>query len=220
MIVSSLMLAALSLMSLPMHSYAKQRVDFPRLPISAQPSSAFIGPRSIACSLPIHAMFSNKGSNGDDKRPDGEAEVPGSASKGTVNPLRLAVLKLGVTELRYTSGLNYETRPGSYVCAGCSADLFSSNGKYESGSGWPSFWRTSEGNISLKREWDGRVECRCALCDGHLGHVFVDGPGKNSIDVNGGGDDVPDSDCKVPGGQRMPRYCINGLALQFSPEES
>ncbi len=97
------------------------------------------------------------------------SEEEGSAS-GTVNPLRLAVLKLGLTELKYTSPLNYEKRAGSYECANCGTKLFDSSGKYDSGSGWPSFWKTSEADrVAYKREWDGRVEVSCKNCGGHLG---------------------------------------------------
>ena len=84
---------------------------------------------------------------------------------GTFNPLRLAVLKLGLTELKYTSPLNYENRVGEYDCANCGTTLFDSNGKYDSGSGWPSFWKTSnEDRVDYSREWDGRTEVRCKNC--------------------------------------------------------
>lgn len=101
---------------------------------------------------------------GDSTTPDGK-ESP----TGTKNPLRLAVLKLGMTELKWTSPLNYEKRSGTYECASCSTVLFDSTGKYDSGSGWPSFWRTDSGNVAYKREWDGRIECSCKSCGGHLG---------------------------------------------------
>ena len=114
---------------------------------------------------------------------------------GTINPLRLAVLKLGFTEPRFTSPLNYETRAGIYKCANCKSTLFDSTGKYDSKSGWPSFWKTAttdidddndgrgvENRITLTREWDGRIECSCSTCGGHLGHVFPDGPDKSDVD--------------------------------------
>ena len=94
--------------------------------------------------------------------------------KGTINPLRLAVLKLGLTELKWTSPLNYEKRVGTYDCASCGTVLFDSSGKYDSGSGWPSFWKTKDVNrVAYKREWDGRVECSCRSCGGHLGTYIV-----------------------------------------------
>ena len=140
---------------------------------------------------------------------------------GTYNPLRLAVLKLGFTELRWTSPLNYEKRDGQYNCANCGTQLFDADGKYDSGSGWPSFFRTAEGNVSLYREWDGRIECRCGKCEGHLGHVFPDGPRRMDTD-NGVLDSIPATDLQVgdpnTASSRLPRYCMNGAALKFEPE--
>ncbi len=82
---------------------------------------------------------------------------------GTWNPFSLAVLKLGFTEPAWTSPFNYKKAEGTYLCANCRTPLFSSTGKYDSGSGWPSFWKTIESNrVALEREWDGRIECKCA----------------------------------------------------------
>lgn len=82
---------------------------------------------------------------------------------GTWNPFSLAVLKLGFTEPAWTSPLNYKNANGIYACANCRSPLFSSSGKYDSGSGWPSFWKTIENNrVVLERNWDGRMECKCA----------------------------------------------------------
>lgn len=111
-------------------------------------------------------------SGGNDEGTETEGGTKEKVPIGTYNPLRLAVLKLGFTELRWTSPLNYEKRGGQYNCANCGTHLFDAGGKYDSGSGWPSFFRTAEGNVSLYREWDGRIECRCGKCEGHLGHVF------------------------------------------------
>jgi peptide-methionine (R)-S-oxide reductase len=130
----------------------------------------------------------------------------------TRNPLRLAVLRLGLTEPAWTSPLNREKRRGVYACAGCGSALFSSEGKYDSGSGWPSYSRSiGDGAIRYKREWDGRVEVRCLTCDGHLGHAFGDGP--RPVE----GETVPATDL-APANGRRPRFCINGLALSFVPE--
>lgn len=144
---------------------------------------------------------------------------------GTFNPLRLAVLKLGMTELKWTSPLNYEKRPGQYECANCGTPLFDSSGKYDSGSGWPSFWKTAdEDRVAYKREWDGRIECTCRSCGGHLGHAFPDGPTRKDIsdiseDLLGSipGDDLKTSD---PNNvyTRLPRYCMNGASLKFLPK--
>ncbi|KAL9191244.1 hypothetical protein ACHAXT_000950 [Thalassiosira profunda] len=146
---------------------------------------------------------------------------------GTWNPLSLAVLKLGFTEPAWTSPLNYKKAEGTYLCANCRTPLFSSTGKYDSGSGWPSFWKTIESNrVSLKREFDGRIECTCANCGGHLGHVFRDGPTRGSLEATELAT-VPESDpqigYKVQGKEgenskysRMPRYCVNGAGLMMS----
>lgn len=89
----------------------------------------------------------------------------------TWNPLRLLVLRLGLTEPAMTSPLNYGKYDGEFVCAYCGASLFDANAKYESG--WPSFWRTQHENaVSYKLEWDNRLECRCQRCSSHLGHVL------------------------------------------------
>jgi hypothetical protein len=87
----------------------------------------------------------------------------GGGGDGTWNPFSLAVLKLGFTEPAWTSPLNYKKANGTYICADCRSPLFSSSGKYDSGSGWPSFWKTIENNrVLVKRDWDGRIECKCA----------------------------------------------------------
>jgi peptide-methionine (R)-S-oxide reductase len=87
----------------------------------------------------------------------------------TWNPFALAVLKLKLTEPAWTSTLNYKKASGVYLCANCGSPLFSSSGKYDSGTGWPSFWKTIESDrVALEREWDGRIECKCASCGGSL----------------------------------------------------
>mmetsp|Transcript_1852 Transcript_1852/g.1755 ORF Transcript_1852/g.1755 Transcript_1852/m.1755 type:complete len:200 (+) Transcript_1852:101-700(+) len=142
-----------------------------------------------------------------------------SKGLGTYNPLRLAVLKLGMTEVKFTSPLNYEKRPGSYDCANCGSTLFDSKGKYDSGSGWPSFWKTSnEDRVGYKREWDGRVEVTCKKCGGHLGHAFPDGPQRKDVP-----DEflleIPQDDLQTSNPDnkftRLPRYCVNGASLKF-----
>jgi len=160
---------------------------------------------------------------------------------GTKNPLRLAVLKLGLTELRYTSPLNYEKRNGNYRCANCDTLLFTSNGKYDSGSGWPSFWKSAQENsIAYNKEWDGkysfeclytiqlltllervslgRLEVKCKNCDGHLGHAFPDGPRRMDVEESEL-EDIPKDDWKTSNENnvysRLPRYCVNGASLRF-----
>lgn len=150
---------------------------------------------------------------------------------GTWNPFALAVLKLGFTEPAWTSPLNYQKKDGIYSCANCNTPLFSSSGKFDSGSGWPSFWKTIQSNrVSLEREWDGRIECKCSNCDGHLGHIFSDGPARGSLDANEL-ETVPDTDPQIgykvqgsdAGGKdsqysRMPRFCVNGAAMRFEED--
>ena len=134
----------------------------------------------------------------------------------TWNPLRLMVLKLGLTEPAWTSPLNYGKRDGIYNCAYCGLGLFDTSGYYDSGSGWPSFWRSVEnGHVRYKKEWDGRLECVCGRCSSHLGHVFLDGPLPRKVpEVLF--QTAPPSD---PRGRRadgyLPRFCVNGASLTF-----
>jgi peptide-methionine (R)-S-oxide reductase len=117
--------------------------------------------------------------------------------KKTLTPEQFHVLREHGTERAGTSPLNHEKRSGTFTCAGCGRPLFSSNTKFESGSGWPSFFQPIEGAIETTTDRSygmTRVEVHCANCGGHLGHVFPDGP--------------------RPTGQR---YCMNGIALQFEP---
>ena len=116
----------------------------------------------------------------------------------TLTPEQFHVLREHGTERAGTSPLNVEKREGVFVCGGCGQPLFSSDTKYESGSGWPSFYRPIEGAIATTTDRSygmTRVEVHCAKCEGHLGHVFPDGP--------------------KPTGER---YCMNGVALKFEPK--
>ena len=112
---------------------------------------------------------------------------------------RYAILRRHRTERAGTSLLNAEKRPGRFLCAGCGNALFDAGTKYESGSGWPSFWEPLDGAIGTRTDrtlWMTRTEVHCRRCGGHLGHVFEDGPRPTGL-----------------------RYCMNGLALDFQPEE-
>jgi peptide-methionine (R)-S-oxide reductase len=116
----------------------------------------------------------------------------------TLTPEQFQVLREHGTERAGTSPLNVEKREGTFSCGGCGQPLFSSDTKYESGSGWPSFYRPLEGAIETTTDRSygmTRVEVHCARCRGHLGHVFPDGP--------------------KPTGER---YCMNGVALKFEPK--
>jgi len=105
------------------------------------------------------------------------------------------VLRQAGTEMPYSSPLNDEHRRGTFGCAGCALDLFSSDTKFDSGTGWPSFWRPLDGAV-LERPDDSvgmsRTEVLCRRCGGHLGHVFDDGPQPTGL-----------------------RYCMNGIAMTF-----
>ena len=108
------------------------------------------------------------------------------------------VLRGHATERPFTSPLNEEKREGTFVCAGCGHPLFSSKTKYDSGTGWPSFWEPLPNAVgtSVDRSlFMVRTEVHCSRCGGHLGHVFPDGP--------------------KPTGQR---YCMNGVAMRFTPQ--
>ncbi len=107
------------------------------------------------------------------------------------------VLRNEGTERPFTSPLNEEKREGTFACAGCGLALFESSTKFDSGTGWPSFFDTIEGHVGTKRDFKlivPRTEYHCARCGGHQGHVFKDGPAPTGL-----------------------RYCNNGVALKFIP---
>ena len=113
----------------------------------------------------------------------------------TLGDQRYHILREAGTERPFTSPLNKEHRRGTFVCAGCALPLFSSAAKFESGTGWPSFWKPLPNAVVTRtdrRLLIARTEVLCRRCGGHLGHVFDDGP--------------------KPTGRR---YCMNGLALRF-----
>ena len=114
-----------------------------------------------------------------------------------LSPAQFAVLREEDTERPYTSPLNDEHRSGTFVCAGCDNELYSSTTKFESGTGWPSFYRPLPGAVGTSTDFKlgyPRTEVHCADCGGHLGHVFNDGPRPTGL-----------------------RYCMNGLAMRFRP---
>jgi peptide-methionine (R)-S-oxide reductase len=118
--------------------------------------------------------------------------------KKRLTPEQYHILRDDGTERPGTSALNAEKRPGVFVCAGCSLPLFTSAMKYESGTGWPSFFTAIPGAVGTKRDFKlilPRTEYHCVRCGGHHGHLFEDGPQPTGL-----------------------RYCNNGVALKFIPK--
>jgi peptide-methionine (R)-S-oxide reductase len=116
-----------------------------------------------------------------------------------LTPEQYRVLRQHGTERAFTSPLNEEYGKGVFVCAACAQELYRSDAKFDSGTGWPSFFAPIEGAVATSRDFKliyPRTEVHCSRCGGHLGHVFDDGP--------------------EPTGKR---YCMNGVALQFKPEK-
>ena len=116
-----------------------------------------------------------------------------------LTPQQYHVLREHGTERAGTSPLDHEKRAGTFVCAGCELPLFSSEAKYDSGTGWPSFWAPLDNAIGTSEDdtwFMTRTEVHCSRCGGHLGHVFEDGPPPTGL-----------------------RYCMNGVAMAFMPAE-
>jgi peptide-methionine (R)-S-oxide reductase len=114
-----------------------------------------------------------------------------------LTPEQFHVLREHGTERPGASPLNKEKRDGTFACAGCGQPLFSSDTKFESGTGWPSFWKPKEQAVETTVDQSygmTRVEVHCRRCGGHLGHLFPDGPEPTGM-----------------------RYCMNGVALEFEP---
>lgn len=117
--------------------------------------------------------------------------------RSKLTPEQYAILRKEGTEPPFTSPLLHEERKGVFACAGCGLDLFSSSTKFDSGTGWPSFWAPLDNAVNTHDDRSFgmvRSAVTCRRCDGHLGHVFDDGPKPTGL-----------------------RYCMNGLALTFKP---
>jgi peptide-methionine (R)-S-oxide reductase len=115
-----------------------------------------------------------------------------------LTPDQYAVLRQSATERPFSSPLLHEARPGTFACAGCDLDLFSSTTKFDSHTGWPSFWAPLDKAVGTVEDTSfgmARTAVHCSRCGGHLGHVFPDGPKPTGL-----------------------RYCMNGVAMTFNPE--
>ena len=126
-----------------------------------------------------------------------EVQLSDAEWKKRLTPQQYSVLRQENTERAGSSPLNKEKRRGIYACAGCGLPLFPSTTKFESGTGWPSFWKPLPKAIGTKEDntlFFKRTEVHCRRCGGHLGHVFDDGPKPTGL-----------------------RYCMNGVAMQFRP---
>ncbi|RZJ21185.1 MAG: peptide-methionine (R)-S-oxide reductase [Haliea sp.] len=151
--------------------------------LSAGIAAAFAGARGLFTSAPAHAARAYEVS-----RTDADWQQ-------RLQPEQYRVLRKAGTETPYTSPLNQEKRSGTFECAGCALPLFSSATKFESGTGWPSFWQPLDKAVVEESDttlFMTRTEVLCRRCGGHLGHVFEDGPKPTGL-----------------------RYCMNGVAMNF-----
>ena len=153
----------------------------------------FLGGAAAAAGAGLIAVFANRGSPAMAAR--FEIELTEDEWRQRLEPAAFRVLRRQGTERPGSSPLNQEHRAGTYACAGCDLPVFRSADKFESGTGWPSFYAAIAAAVGTRPDRSAtevRTEVHCARCGGHLGHVFNDGP--------------------RPTGRR---YCMNGVALQF-----
>jgi peptide-methionine (R)-S-oxide reductase len=156
------------------------------------------------CGMAVLAGFATQGllwpAHADNTAPDaGHFEVTHTDAewRKLLTPAQYDVLREEGTERPFSSDLNHEKRQGTFTCAGCALPLFSSATKFDSGTGWPSFWQPLEHAVDERSDSTlgmTRTEVHCHRCGGHLGHVFDDGPQPTGL-----------------------RYCMNGVAMNFLP---
>ena len=149
----------------------------------------------------LFGRFSGRGqSSKDNAQSDFEVKLSDEEWRQRLTPEQYRVLREHGTERAGTSPLNREKRNGTFVCAGCDTPVFTADTKFESGTGWPSFFKPIDGAIGTAQDNTllmTRTEVHCSRCGGHLGHVFNDGPAPTGL-----------------------RYCMNGVAMKFQPTEA
>lgn len=148
------------------------------------------------------ALFGGRAMTSAQAADEGSFEITRSEDewRTILTSAQFSVLREEATERPFTSPLNNEKRAGTFHCAGCDLAVYPSDTKYDSGTGWPSFWEALPNAVGTKPDnslFMRRTECHCRRCGGHFGHIFDDGP--------------------PPTGKR---HCINGLALSFKPSQA
>ena len=165
--------------------------------MTGNPDPLSVSRRSLLARCGAFAALGIVGASGSAAPRRFEIELSEAQWRTKLDPERFRILRQQGTERPYSSPLNKEKRKGIYTCAGCGLPLFSSATKFDSGTGWPSFWKALPGAIGTRRDRTlgmVRIEEHCRRCGGHLGHIFDDGP--------------------PPTGKR---HCVNGLSLIFRP---